>query len=459
MRLIMLWPPVKRFRVVFVLLFLICVPLTAQFDPEGAQVLSYFPHFADGGAASQKWTTSLTFVNPHVSLPATGTVFLYGDNGAPLSLDLGRGRTSSFDFTVPPQGTVRFTSAAASAATVTGWALVSSTLPLQGVVQFRFSANGVPQQGVSAQATPASSQFRSPATGSTGIAVANRYQSDSVPVTVAAIDASGNTVAQSSLTVAALGHSSFTLGQLFPTLPAGFQGSVTIGSVRPEDTFVAWTVSGDSGVLSSYPPSGLAWPTSQYERIWKVWEKVLNVAVRDFPLGTPPQLIVDYTTSTINSYADPAHNQVHIFMNLAELISDSESELSFVVAHEIGHIIQARIGKLAFVPSNKEWDADQYGMLLSLVAGYDPYGAAGALAKLAMASGRAGLLDQNYDSLSAVVGVDLHGSFNNRLELIFEDMQQICALPQAQTLCALYKNQVHPHLPTIAPLARETPIQ
>ena len=139
-------------------------------------------------------------------------------------------------------------------------------------------------------------------------------------------------------------------------------------------------------------------------------------------------------------------------MNLAELISDSESELAFVVAHELGHIIQARIGQLALVPGNIELDADEYGLYLSLAAGYDPYGAAGALAKLSMASGTAGLLNQNFDNLAAVAGTDLHGSFNNRLALIFQSMQALCSLQVAQSFCTQYKSLFHPHLPAAAPL-------
>ena len=135
-------------------------------------------------------------------------------------------------------------------------------------------------------------------------------------------------------------------------------------------------------------------------------------------------------------------------MNLAELISDSESELAFVVGHELGHIIQNKIQQLAFVPTNVEEEADEYGVFLSLLSGYDPYAGAGALAKLAMASGMAGLVSQVFDNLST----DPHGSFNNRLALMFTYMQAVCALRQAQSGCALYKSIVHPHLPANAPL-------
>jgi predicted Zn-dependent protease len=134
-------------------------------------------------------------------------------------------------------------------------------------------------------------------------------------------------------------------------------------------------------------------------------------------------------------------------MNLAELISDSESELAFVEG-QLGHIIQSNINQLAFVPSNIEEDADEYGVILSLAAGYDPYGGAGALAKLAMASGTAGLVSQVFDNMST----DPHGSFNNRLSVMFTNMQVACSQPQVQSVCALYKSIVHPHLPANAPL-------
>jgi Zn-dependent protease with chaperone function len=326
--------------------------------------------------------------------------------------------------------------------TVTGWAVALSTLTLEGVIQFRSSVGEVPQFGVSAQATPASGVFRSPATASTGLAVANPYNAP-ISANFSVLDVNGTTIANTSLTLPPLGHPSLTVSQLFPSLPLTFRGSIVI-TTDVGNYLVAWSLSADMGVLSSYPPSGLAWPISQYQRIWKAWSKILAATVTLsssglFTLGSAPTLVVDYSTGQINSFANPAQNQVHIFMNLAELISDSESELGFVVGHEVGHIIQSQNNRLILNQLNIEYDADLIGMLLSLGAGYDPYAAAGALAKLSMASGNAGLVDQNFDSLLQTVGVDPHGSFNNRLGLLFAEMQLICSLPQAQPSCSQYK--------------------
>lgn len=83
--------------------------------------------------------------------------------------------------------------------------MVVSTLPLEGVIQFSFSVNGVPQLGVSAQATPASTLFRSPATISTGVAVGN-INSVSLPITVTAIDSTGHVFRGVLLTRGDSGH-------------------------------------------------------------------------------------------------------------------------------------------------------------------------------------------------------------------------------------------------------------
>jgi len=95
-----------------------------------------------------------------------------------------------------------------------------------------------------------------------------------------------------------------------------------------------------------------------------VWLKLLNTAGDLYPLETAPNLVISDDTSPINAFANTAQNQITISTNLAELISDSESELTFVLGHELGHIIQARIGQFIF-STNIELDADQQGMVIA----------------------------------------------------------------------------------------------
>jgi hypothetical protein len=174
-------------------------------------------------------------------------------------------------------------------------------------------------------------------------------------------------------------HASFDVSQILPGLGSNYRGTIQIATPPAnQQFFVALVLSGDGGVLSSYPASNLPWPTSQNERIWKIWQKVLNETLNTSWAGltAAPTLVVDSTTAQLNSYACawpnalcPASsdlNKGHIFMNIAELMSDSDSELAFVIAHEMGHMIQGHgtfqgPSYLYFVQSDIEWDADAGG--------------------------------------------------------------------------------------------------
>ena len=175
----------------------------------------------------------------------------------------------------------------------------------------------------------------------------------------------------------------------------------------------------------------------------KLWSSTKN-----FPGWGPnaPQLKINYD-SEINASAFGG-NTVTINRSLSELISDSPSELAFAIGHELGHIYQQRTRDFRF-DGNPEFDADVWGLILSLSSGYDPYGAAGTLAKLAMVSGRAGLLSQFEDQLRP----DAHKSFNQRLENVFDTISSACnSNIEMRNLCATYKGIIHPTFPPTAPL-------
>jgi hypothetical protein len=380
-------------------------------------------------------------------------LLLYDNNGQPLVLNLGNGTGSKFNFSVAPSGTVTLTSSGTSSG-VTGWAVATSSMPLQSVARYQYAVNGAWQQGVSVPATPATYQFSSPATAQSGIALANPWSND-ITLEVSLYDEHGRSFSISKfISLGPLAHVSFNLLDAFSGLPGSFRGSVQIsGEPTPTMTyFAALVLSGDGGVLSSYPPGVAAWPPSEYQRVSKVWTKILNQAIAAFPViaNFPPGLILDPTTKEINAYARWPANTVQIDYSLAELLSDSDSELAFVIGHEVGHIIQYQsAGKLNFVPTDKEWDADIYGFLLSLGAGYDPYAVGGAFGKLMMANGSASL-----ESEQALVNSgDPHGSFNDRIANIFRDVTILCQ-GQISGTCVTYKNGFHPHLPGMDPLMK-----
>lgn len=456
-----------KLSVLFLLLTAAISPLEAQLAvPAGTQVYSYFPQIADGGPSSQKWITTFTFANPSPSYTANALLEFFDNNGQPLPLDLGNGLKTEIQFALGPQGSATFATTGASAALRVGWAVASSSMPLQSVAQYRDLANGAAQQGVSVPATPASMEFSSPATASSGIALANPW-SVATPVNLTLFDGNGATVEQSSLTLAPFAHTSFNLYQMFPSLPSGFRGTVRITATFSQPWFVALILSGDGNVLSSYPAAGIALPVSQYERISKIWYQVLNFALNDPATGLTqePHLVVDPTQTMINSYACPwinpsctaaDLNSVHIFMNIGELLSDSDSELAFVIAHELGHIIQGHgtgSGPVYLIfNKDPEWDADQWGLWLSLAAGYDPYGGTGALgreytATTGTGNGGTGLLAKNFDGTTAT---DLHGSLMQRLGNIWNGIVMACA--QDATLCSEVKTLFHPHFPSYTPM-------
>jgi hypothetical protein len=432
-------------------------PSYCQFDPVGAQTDLYFPHLADGGPSAGKWQTAITFLNPNTLAAASVTIYLYGNDGSPLAIDFGNGAKSNFLISVPSLGTVTIRSAATAGTTSVGWAEALSTLPLQGTVQFRQIVNGVALQEVSALATPLAVSYLSPANNYTGIALANVYPFP-LSLTIGLTDGGGKPVSSTSVSVPATGHASFSISSLFPSLSKSFTGSVQIAPVTPNTYFAGWTLSVDSsGVFSSYPPGSEAWPLNQVDSIRNAYFKDLSGAqyVSDqlglgltFNFQTVPLNISN--DQILNAFATKADNSINIEDALAELISDSPSELAFVVAHEIGHTIQFKTNKLLFDP-NTENDADLWGMVISLYAGYDPYAAAGALSKLAMASNDSGLFAQQFDNING----DVHGSFNNRVARVYLGLQQLCSTPSLVTACAAYKAKYHPHFPGSTPLLRQ----
>jgi hypothetical protein len=432
--------------------FILAVSCFAQFDPEGAHVDLYFPHLADGGPVKDQWQTSFIFVNPHPSIPANVVLSMFADDGQRLSLDLGGGGASVQAVTVPPLGSVTLRSAISFATTVTGYAIASSDLPLQATVLFRRIMNGVPQQEISAAATLPSTQYVSPATRELGIAIVNIYD---VPKNflITAFDSNGATAGTSVVNLAAHAHSSFDLSDRIPSLPASFTGSVKITpSTQATDEFLAWTLKVDGLVTASLPPGRLEWPISHADRITLVYRKLLaaapaalasldinNVNLNAFGVATltisPEQII--------NALGRPGF--VQIDLSLSQLISDSPSELAFIVGHELGHVAQLQHGS-TLTAADGEHDADLFAMTLMILAGFDPYGGAGALAKLSMASGTPNLVAAMFDDLP-----DPHGSFNARLSSMMSTLGQSCAQAPVSGLCGAYKAVIHPNFPATAP--------
>ena len=414
--------------------------------PSSAHTDLYFPQLADGGDAAQQWQTTFTFVNPCLS-EARVRLFLFDNDGKPLAMDLGNGLAADHTFTVPAGGSRVLRSKIASSAIQVGWAIARSSVPLQATVAFRVLENGDARQEITSQPTLPTLVYTSFANRDLGVAIANAWSDMPVRVNVVLLDKDGVFVGQRQFSLPPLGHTSFNLMQYFPDLPDDFYGVLQITSANPpQEDFVAWTLNADRGMISALPPGAAEWPVSHWERIRLVYRRIIDTALRLGVLRYEPELIIS-NAPVINAFAWKG-DLILINVALSELISDSPSELAFAIAHEVGHIIQWQLNDQSDDPTNPEFDADIKGTMLALLAGYDPYAAAGTLAKLSMASGRAGLITQFGEQLAP----DAHKSFNTRLERLYDTLVAVCSEPTVQDACKAYKSVVHPHLPPAAPL-------
>jgi len=442
-------------KIAVILFWIATTGCFGQFYPEGAHVDLNFPHLADGGVPAQHWQTSFVFVNPNASVTAHVTLYIYGDSGQPLSLNLGAGAASVHRFTILPLGS-RTLRSTIGTKTVTGYAFAATDTPLQGTALFRLITNGVPQVEAAAAATLPSIRYLSPATRDLGIALVNIDNGPRI-FRIGAIDSNGSVLGSDTLTLGPFEHTSLNLSQLLPALPTAFSGSIQIDLVNtiPSDQFLAWTLNADRGLIAPLPPGRLEFPISQVDRIELVYQKL--VAAAPGVLNAMGIKGVNLNAARLAISADPVINAsasadgtVQIYLTLSELISDAPSELAAVVGHELGHIAQDQAGKPSLFLLNRELDADYFGMMLMLFSGFDPYAGAGALAKISTATGQAGLVAANFDDL-----VDPHLSFNTRIESMFSILQQLCSQPSNNNGCRQYQSFIHPDLPLTVPLLRK----
>ena len=198
--------------------------------------------------------------------------------------------------------------------------------------------------------------------------------------------------------------------------------------------------------IPAFPVEKLRGPSTITALIWNVFLRLLSAGevltseVR--PSMDRDNVKLDFSEDpVINAYGGP--DGIQINLALAELLSDSESELAFIIGHELGHVYQFRTGKQDFDP-NRELDADVWGLFLSLIAGYDPYAGAGTLAKMEMANGQADLQSQYTLEFSRI---SEHGSFNERLDHIYDIITDFCSIDVGFEVCNLYREIFHPHLP------------
>jgi hypothetical protein len=427
-------------------------PLLA-IEQDNTHVTAYVPHVVDGGPATERWQTSVTVSN-YNDTPARLDFRFFNNSGQRWQLTFGGTTDSGFTATVPA-GAVRtfFTSGTSSGTLNGGWLAVISSLPVQLQAGLRLSQNEQVQLDLPMQPVLPGLGFSGVIAGSSVLSVANTIGS---PITVSftLLDRDGRTVKEGNLEVPGFGRRQINVAADFG-IDTNFSGSFRAEVSRPSDAFVMAALARDGlGALNLRALARLTYPMPHVERMLLVYRKVLQAARTMRPEADWEN--IEFRVGgerEINAFAANGR-VVQINLALAELISDSQSELAQVIAHELGHIYQQRTRRLEY-NENPEFDADVWGLFLALGAGYDPYAMAGSLAKLAMVTGRSGLTQQFEDQVSG----DAHQSFNTRLENLYDTLQIVCSLPGVKSACEEYKGVFHPTFPGNAPLGRPAPIE
>ena len=405
----------------------------AQLVPRSANTWAYFSHIADGSG----WQTTFTVSNPNRN-PVSGRIVFKDSEGQDLYLDLeGYNPSGSVEFEIPALGAVEFTSSATGPGVRVGWATLYASNSVQGVATYSALENGSPRYSISVPASLPTSYYFSAATPDLGLAVGNIYPSE-VSIIITATSNDGRSF-HGDMTLPANGHRAKLLSEVIPDLPRDFVGTVSIGAENVGYLVSALTLRGAGGVYSSLPSGEIARPAPHYFVIWNVFSQLRSTVAFEELIPDPYSIELEIIEDgAINAYGHRGGIAIHL--GLAELIADSESELAVIIGHELGHVYQFRTGEQRFNPDNRELDADVWGLLLSLLSGYDPYAGAGALAKLEMANGRADLDSQYLQQITSV-----HGSFNERLDYIYDTIVDICK--EQQVACNSYRKFFHPHFP------------
>lgn len=98
-----------------------------------------FGQIAYGGS----WQTTFTLVNMDSVDIASVTLSFFGDDGSPLNAPVqGFGNTSSYAFTILPNGSTNVVLSSTDSTTTQGWASIAATGPVRGQGSFRFLLPG-----------------------------------------------------------------------------------------------------------------------------------------------------------------------------------------------------------------------------------------------------------------------------------------------------------------------------
>ena len=225
-----------------------------------------FGQIAYGGC----WQTAFTLVNASTATVAKGNFSFYGDGGSLITAPVqGAGHVSSYQFTVPANGTESVVLSSSDPDITQGWASMSITAgavraqgtlrcqppggpAFEAVVPLSTSATTECIIPIPASASPAILiPFDNTGDHSTAVALANTTNA-ALLVPVEFDDQSGAVLAKDSLSLAAMNHSAFYTSNNYPPV-AGKKGVVRIGASGAQLTVLALLFNATGGFTTILP--------------------------------------------------------------------------------------------------------------------------------------------------------------------------------------------------------------
>ena len=397
--------------------------------PESAQSWSYIPQIASGHSGEGYWATSLTIHNPHPSMSVQPRISFYSSDGEELALSFnGMPPRSSWGSgtDLPPGGSVQLRDSGQSERLTVGYAVIKSTWgPVQATATYTLMRDGSPVYEVSVPAVAPSTRHVYAASARSGIALVNPHRNREIDLLLIATDASGNVVSRVARSLPPRSHVAFALRNWIGSGLGDFEGTVTLISRDQRGNpfygsthgFVALVLRANGSVASSLPSGATERPIDLVRVLDSVKNRILQAA-HIFPYRTPeqqlalqvplPPLLRITEDGSFSVYIDDGNapgdrcGTIVFDASLGELLASSESELAFAMGHAMGHFIQCRFAQQYnfgnfWHDNDVELDADSWGIALSMLAGYDPYAAAGALAKISMVIGGETSKGTNFD--------------------------------------------------------------
>lgn len=231
--------------------------------------VQYFPQFGNGGG----FTSSVTLINTSTTSELNGVVYFQDVNGAPLTVGLKAGgivgtvvggsswqlaAVTEVEFTIPPLGSVTFTTDGAGDELALGSAKVVADGPFGGIIRFSIPNIGIAGFGSAPPMVRALVPVRIEDGLNSAIAIRNN---ESHPIAVTLVLNTAELDETEEVLIPANGRIAQFINELFENLPAGeFVGTLSILSADGSFSAIALELGPEPGQFTSLPVSPIVGP-------------------------------------------------------------------------------------------------------------------------------------------------------------------------------------------------------